>query len=205
MQKAIEIGVYGFEFDIQMSRDGAPVVIHDETLERTTSGSGLVSGYTLEELQKLDAGNGEKIPTLKQVIEFTDKRCNLFIELKAENATKPVADIVKDSVNSMGWIYEQFFVCSFNHLQLVEIRKLNSNIKTCALFVGIPASLAQIAYEVGSFALNPCIHHISKDLVDDAHRRGLKVFTWTADKKREIEKAFAMGVDGIISNFPDMI
>src|SRR5271154_1852254 len=90
MKKALSFGVHGFEFDIQMSKDGEPVVIHDDTVDRTTNGSGLVSGYTLRELQMLAIQGGERIPSLRNVLDVVDKRCRLFIELKAENATKPV-------------------------------------------------------------------------------------------------------------------
>ncbi len=205
MRKAIELGVYGFEFDIQLSKDGIPVVIHDETLERTTNGNGLVSDFTLKELQEFDAGNGEKIPSLQDVINMVDKRTRLFVELKAEASTKPVADIINNAAKNLGWGYEQFFICSFNHQQIAQSRKFIPEVRTCALLVGIPVTLAQIAVEAGAWSLNPAVHHTNKALVDDAHKRGLKVMVWTADKPEEIAKARALKVDGIISNFPDRI
>ncbi len=205
MRKALEIGVHGFEFDIQMSADNEPVVMHDDTLDRTTNGKGLVSGYTVEELKRFDAGEGERIPTLRDVIDLVDKRCRLFIELKAEEATYSVADIIENSVKNLGWNYEQFFVCSFNHLQIAHIRAINPNIRTCALFVGIPINLAQLALDAGAWSINPSIHHINQSLVDDAHIRGLKVLVWTANNAEEISKARKLGVDGIISNFPDKV
>ena len=205
MRKALELGVHGFEFDIQLSKDGQPVVIHDETLERTTDGKGLVQDFTLAELQELDAGDGEKIPSLRNVIDMVDKRCRLFIELKAEDSTKPVADLLAHCVQQLGWSYEQFFVCSFDHLQIAHIRALNPDIRTCALLVGIPVSLAAIAAEAGAWALNPAILHTSQALVDDAHKRGLKVMGWTANSPAHIARGRALKLDGIISDFPDRI
>ncbi len=209
MRKALEIGVDGFEFDIQLSKDGIPVVIHDDTLERTTNGKGLVSDFTLKELQKLDAGNsnflGEKIPTLQNVIDMVDRRTNLFIELKAEGATKPVADIINNAVNNLGWSYEQFFICSFNHQQIAISRALIPKVRTCAILVGIPVTLAEIAVQAGAWALSSAIHHTNQALVDDARARGLKVMVWTADKPEEITKARSLKVDGIISNYPDRL
>lgn len=202
---ALDLDVHGFEFDIQLSRDGEPMVIHDETLERTTNGKGLVIDFTAAELQQLDAGKGEKIPTLRNVLELVDKRCRLFIELKAEHSAFPVADIIKHSVEHMGWSYEQFFVCSFDHLQIASVRTINSNIHTCALLVGIPVSLAAIAQEAGAMAINPNIHHMNTQLVEDAHKRGLKVFTWTVNTATDIAKAKAYRVDGIMSDFPDRL
>jgi glycerophosphoryl diester phosphodiesterase len=209
IRKALDMGVHGFEFDIQLSKDGVPVVIHDATLERTTTGTGLVSDYDFSQLQKLEAGNdlfpGERIPSLQQVLDLVDKRCRLFIELKSDIATEAVVRILRHYTKHMGWHHEQLYVCSFDHLQLTTVRTLEPALRTCALITGIPVSLAAIASEAHAWAINPCIHHINQGLVDDAHRRGLRVITWTANHKTDIAKAKALGVDGIISNYPDRI
>jgi glycerophosphoryl diester phosphodiesterase len=205
MKEALSLGVHGFEFDIQMSKDGEPVVIHDETLDRTTNGKGLVSQFTLSELQQLDAGKGERIPSLRNVLDLVDKRCRLFIELKADNATQAVADILSHYVSSLGWSYEQLFIISFNHPQLVDIRNINPEFRTGINLVGIPVSLAAIAQEAGAWSINPAIGHTNQKLVDDAHRRKLKVFTWTANDPLHIAKAKSLGVDGIVSDYPDRL
>ena len=205
MRKALEFGVDGFEFDIQMSKDGEPVVIHDNTLDRTTNGSGNVCDYTLKELQELDAGLGEKIPSLRNVFDMVDRRCRLFIELKAEDSALPVVEIIENYVRHHGWNYEQIFVSAFDHFQIDEVRQKNSQIRTCALLVGIPLSLAAIAQEAGAWAINPCLEHMNRALVDDAHKRNLKVFTWTCKTLQSIARAKAFGVDGIISDYPDLI
>lgn len=205
MKKALELGVHGFEFDIQLSKDGEPVVIHDDTLERTTSGKGSVSDYTWQELQQFDAGSGEKIPTLRNVLDLVDKRCRLFVELKAQGAEAPVADILKHYVDNMGWTYEQFYICAFDHMQIAAIRKFNPAFRTSALIAGIPVSLAAIAQEAGAWSINPNINHIHKALVDDAHRRSLKVLTWTTNTPAQIAKAKDLGVDGMFSDYPERL
>jgi glycerophosphoryl diester phosphodiesterase len=209
IEKALAFGVDGFEFDIQLSKDGEPMVIHDDTLERTTNGTGLVADYTMAELQQFDAGQGkaenQTIPSLKDVIALVDKRCRLFIELKAEHSTVPVVEQITHSVLEQGWDYDQFYICSFDHLQLLSVRTMNTRIRTCALFAGIPVTLAAMAIDAGAWSINPCIHHISQRLVDDAHRRGLKVLTWTVNRPEHIEKAHRLGVDGIFSDFPDLL
>ncbi|MBY0406903.1 MAG: hypothetical protein K2Q01_04375 [Rickettsiales bacterium] len=208
VQKALDLHVDGFEFDIQLSKDGHPMVIHDDTLERTTNARGIVAQHTLHELQQIDASQGktlfQKIPSLQDIIDLVDKRCRLFIELKAEHCEKQVAEHIKRSVNN-GWSYEQFYVCAFDHAQLAETRKLNDRIRTCALFAGIPVSLAAMGTEAGAWSINPCIHHMNRELVQDAHRRGLKVVTWTVNHPAHIEKARALGVDGIFSDYPDRL
>lgn len=205
MRKAIELGCDGFEFDIQLSHDNIPVVIHDDSLERTTNGKGLVSNFTLEQLQKLNAGNGEKIPSLREVISMVNKRCRLFIELKAEKSVKPVVEEIANAVSNLGWDYEQFSVCSFNHLQIAEIHSYLPQLQTGALFVGIPVTLSQIAVEAGAWSLNSALYHTSRTLVDDAHSKGLKMLVWTANTPEEIATAKKLGVDGVFSNFPDRI
>jgi len=205
MRRALELNLDGFEFDIQLSKDNIPVVIHDDTLERTTNGKGLVSNFTLEELQCLDAGDGEKIPSLMDVIKLIDNKCRLFIELKAEHSEKPVADIITHAVKNLGWDYEHFYICSFNHNQIKFMKDMIPQIKTCALLVGIPVTLAQIAVEAGAWSINPAIDHVTMEFIDDAHKRGLKVLAWTADAKEQIDRAHSLKVDGLFSNFPDRL
>lgn len=203
MQKALELGVQGIEFDIQLSKDGEPMVIHDETLDRTTNGKGAVSDFTYQELQPFKTENGENIPHLNDVFALVDKRCDLLIELKTD-AMPQVEKIIRQAV-AKGWRYEQLWVLSFNHLQLVEIRRLNPGIKTCASFEAIPVTLAQLATDAGASAIGPYHGALHQALVDDAHKRGLKVFTWTVNAPVDIAQAKALGVEGIISDYPERI
>ncbi|MDX2073905.1 MAG: glycerophosphodiester phosphodiesterase family protein [Alphaproteobacteria bacterium] len=202
-RRAIEMGVDGIEFDIQLSKDGEPVVIHDESLERTTSGSGNVADFTYAELQKFDAGNGEKIPHLNDVFALADKRCELLIELKCD-AVAVVEKIIRAQV-AKGWKYEQLPVLSFNHFWLQDIRRINPEILTCASFEAIPVSLAAIGSEAGAGIIGPYVGAITQALVDDAHARGMKVVTWTANTPEQIAAAKALGVDGIISDYPERL
>lgn len=202
-KKALELGVAGVEFDIQLSLDNEPMVIHDDTLERTTNGKGLVREHSYAELSKLDAGRGEKIPHLNDIFELFANKIELFIELKSDAAAQ-VEKVIRAWVKK-GWDYKNIWVISFNHLQLVEIRKLNPNIQTGALLVGIPVTLAQVAADAGAQSLNPAVHHMNKALVDDAKKRGLKVITWTANDPHTIAKARALGVDGAFSDYPERL
>jgi len=203
MQKALDLGCAGFEFDIQLSKDGEPMVIHDDTLERTTNGTGLVASHSYAELQKLDAGKGEKIPHLNDVFALAQNTCELFIELKSDAAVA-VEKVIRAWV-AKGWDYKNIWVISFNHLQIAEIKKLNPQIQTGALLVAIPVTLAQIAVDAGAMSLNPAVHHVNQALVDDAHKRGLKVITWTANDVHAINKAKSLGVDGVFSDYPERL
>jgi len=198
-RKALELGVAGVEFDIQLSKDGQPMVIHDATLDRTTNGKGAVSNFTYAELKKLDAGGGQKILHLRDVLTLVDKRCDLLIELKTD-AMAQVEKIIRDAVAN-GWRYDQLWVLSFNHFQLKEICRINPSIKTCASFEQMPTALP----DIGAAAIGPYIGALNQALVDDAHKRGLKVFTWTCNTPEDITKAKALGVDGIIGDYPDRL
>lgn len=203
VRKALELNVSGFEFDIQLSKNGEPVVIHDDTLERTTNGKGLVADYSFKELQQFDAGQGEKIPHLNEVFALADKRCDLIIELKA-NAAEAVEACINTWI-SKGWHYDRIWVVSFNHQQLTQIRRLNPSIQTGALFECIPVRLAALATDAGAEAICPYVGCMNKALVDDAHKLGLKVITWTANTPRDIAYAKSLGVDGIMSDFPERL
>ncbi len=93
--KALELGVDGIELDVHVCKSGEVVVIHDERVDRTTNGKGQVKEMTLKELKELDAGKGERIPTLEEVLDFVDRRAFIDIELKAEGIGNSVADIVR--------------------------------------------------------------------------------------------------------------
>jgi len=142
-RKAVEVGATGLEFDVQLSKDGAVVVIHDEKLERTTNGSGLVKDYTLEELQRLDAGTwfdeefaGEKMPTLDQILdEFASTELIFNIELKSGIVLYPgLEEKVIEEVKRRN-LTDQVVLSSFNHYSLVTCRELNKEIRTGMLYV----------------------------------------------------------------------
>lgn len=203
-RKALELGVDGYEFDIQLSKDGEPVIIHDDTLERTISAKGAVSAYTYEELKQFRTkDSGEAIPHLDDIFALSMGQCDLLIELKAY-AVEPVERCIRAWV-AKGWDYANIWVLCFDHAQLVAIKKLNPNIQTGALIEGIPVSLAQVAVDAGAQALCPYVGSMNQALIDDAHKHGLKVFTWTANKPRDIERARALGVDGIMSDYPERL
>src|SRR5262245_46192344 len=93
--RAIELGCHRTELDVQVSADGTAVVMHDATVDRTTDGRGAVSALTVAELKKLDAGAGEKIPTLEEVMDLCRHKIDLQIELKAKKSPALVADLIK--------------------------------------------------------------------------------------------------------------
>jgi len=204
-QRAIEFGVDMIELDIHLCHSGELVVIHDETVDRTTNGSGRVEDKSLAELQSLDAGFGQKVSTLIEVLNFINKRVKVNVELKGEGTVEPLCEVIQKYISKHSWSYGDFYVSAFDHYKLRKMHLLDKKIKTGALLVGRPIGLAEFATQVNAFSVNLCYQYVDEEFIADAHRRGLKVFVWTVNEPDDIKKIIELGVDGICSNYPDRL
>ncbi|HSX09626.1 MAG TPA: glycerophosphodiester phosphodiesterase family protein [Candidatus Saccharimonadales bacterium] len=202
-KKALEMGVDGIELDVHLSKDGHVVVLHDPFLLRTTKTFGWVSKKLLKELQQLDAGKGEKIPTLQEVLNLVDKRVKVNIELKAKGTARAVSEIIKIYVATKKWKYDNFFVSSFDHKELLEFKKLIPQIKIGAIIIGINIQFEKYKKELGAYSVSMWLPCVTKSVVQKAHKRGLKVFVYTVNDVKKMNKMKELGVDGIIGNYPD--
>ncbi len=127
--KALELGVDMVELDVFCCRSGELVVIHDESVDRTTNGKGLVAEMDYDALCRLDAGCGEKIPLLSEVFDLVDRRTKINIELKGEAVASSVVILIEKYVREKGWHYDDFLVSSFDHSQLQDVRSINEELK----------------------------------------------------------------------------
>lgn len=196
---AMEIGVDAVEIDVHLSKDKEIVVIHDATVDRTTNGTGAVSSYTLEEMKRLDAGKGETIPTLQEVMDLIHGKVKLVIELKDEGTEEPVVDLIQRN-----GLMENVYVISFWHRLVRTVKDIEGRIKTGVLFVGCPVD-ASIAARVSADALVMKYTFVDKRFVDTAHKEGLTVFVWNIDDPRLVKPYADMGVDGMGSNDPRVL
>ena len=198
--RAIDLGVDQVEIDVHLTKDWKLAVIHDATLDRTTNGHGLVSDYTLAELKQFDAGKGERIPTLQEVIDIIRGKVTLQIELKELD----VVDLVVEEIeqNKMA---EEVVVTSFWHQAVKRVKEINSRIETEVLFVCSPIDAVQLARNAKADALHPNLNFVEVSMVDEAHRHDLKVRVWNADDERQITRMVDLGVDAIGSNRPDLL
>lgn len=206
LQKAIDMGVDGIECDVHVCKSGEAVVIHDATLNRTTNGKGKVANHTLAQLKKLDAGEGEEIPTLEEYITALKGRI-LFIEIKDPRAVKEVARVIRRCVEKKGLKYEQLPVISFLWDALMEIKSTNPRILIGASpkTKPMPKTFAARAKAAGMWSANPCIDKLTQATVDNIRKHGLKMFVWTANTPAKISKAKKLKVDGIMSDYPDLL
>lgn len=203
IRRGLELGAEWIEIDVY-AVEGRLIVIHDDTLDRTTNGRGLVEEHTLEQLRSLDAGKGEKIPFLEEVFELVDRTAGINVELKGKNTARLAAPFLREQL-SRGWTADQLLVSSFNHRELAEFKALAPEIRIGALLVALPVDNAALAERLGAFSINPSVDHVDKELVEDAHRRGLKVFVFTVNSPRAIRRMTALGVDGVFSDYPDRV
>jgi glycerophosphoryl diester phosphodiesterase len=200
ISEAIKLGADQIEIDAQLTADHRVVVIHDEIVDRTTDGSGRVAYYTFEGIRNLDAGLGEKIPTLEEVIEVVKGKAILQIELKGRNVQDEVVRIVKklDMVNEV-------VLTSFRHESVRRAKALEPKLRTGVLFLCVPIDSTQLAINAHANNLHPNVDYIDSMMVEAAHRSGLKVFVWNADTQEKAKEMLRYGVDGIGTNRLDLI
>jgi glycerophosphoryl diester phosphodiesterase len=205
---AIAAGAAMCELDVQLTRDGAVIVIHDDTVDRTTDGTGQVAELTLEEIKRLDASakfkggaiGGERIPTLDEVFEVTAGKCGLNIELKAGGLEHQVAQIM-NARNAFGGS----IVSSFDWEWLKKTQQIDRRIRIGLLTDDKPVDLMMNAVAMRAYAINPHCDIVTADLCTAAHQRGFKVFTWTVDSEPRMRALIECGVDGIMTNYPERL
>lgn len=208
LQKAIELGVDAIELDVQLCKSGELVVIHDDTVDRTTDGSGFVKKIKLKDLKKLDAGMGERIPTLEEVLNLADRRVKVNIELKGPKTAKPVMKLIDEYIRIKGWNLDDFIISSFKRKELREARAFNPLIQLGVL-ISKPRLIDRwsfrFAQKIRANFIGPGMKLATKRFVQKAHTHGFKVFVWTANDPKDIKKLIKSGVDGIFCDYPDRL
>ncbi len=198
---AFEQGADGVELDVMLSSDQQLVVIHDDTVDRTTDGTGRVCDLTLAELKQLDAGDGEAIPTLAEVLDRFGGRFPINIELKNYNSVLDalpltVAEMVRDY--SMA---DSILVSSFNPFNFSRFHRVLPDVPRGMLT--FPGRARNILYRLFRYeALHPYFKDVDETLVQAVHARGQQINVWTVDEAAEIRHLAKLGVDMIITNQP---
>ena len=191
----------GIEIDVYQLGNEL-VVIHDRWVSRTTNGNRLLSDYTLEQLQTLDAGQGQFVPTLWQVLQQVQGQCLMNIEIKGVHDLSLVNQCINKAVNQLNFKPEQFIVSSFNHHILAAFRNIAPAIKIGALTGSNPLNHAYFAQQLQAYSVNVDASFIDQAFVKDAHIRGLKMFAYTVDEPEDLLRLQAWGVDGVFCNGP---
>ncbi|SFB03068.1 glycerophosphoryl diester phosphodiesterase [Flavobacterium swingsii] len=198
-QKAIELKVDGIELDVHLSSDGEIMVIHDETIDRTTSGNGLVKNFTSLELKQFG------IPTLTEVLDLMNHHFFVNIELKSNDSVGKVITLIEKQVSEKNWNYNSFMISSFLWTDLEVVSQTNNQIKIGVLTEDSIEKALTFAREIKAFSINPYFKLLNSENVKLMHNEGFQIHTWTVNSPEDITFAKSLHVDAIISDFPDKI
>ena len=200
IRRGIALGVDFVELDVQRTRDGRLVVMHDKFVDRTTDGTGLVSEMTWDELQLLDAGNGEGIPCLEEALAAANGHAGAILEAKTPGIGPAMHRVVRASAFS-----DQVIYASFLHGEILEIRKIDPLARTMALMECVPVSGAALARDAKATLVGLSIDCVTAEFIAALHDAGLEVLLYTVNDPRLIHCAIEFGADGIISDYPERI
>ncbi|NHI89943.1 MAG: glycerophosphodiester phosphodiesterase [Candidatus Thorarchaeota archaeon] len=197
-KNAWNMGAHMIELDVHETLDGKLVCIHDSTVERTTNGTGAVHALDYRELAEFDAGNGESVPLLEDVLKFAFGRLQVNIELKVIGVEQEVINLVERHE-----MVPNILVSSFLHATLQTIYELNESIATAILVKEPIEDIISYALGFNVNAVNPHHRLITRELVEDLHSASLKVYPWTVNDSPRMKTLYSLGVDGVVTDYPD--
>ncbi len=203
VRKALSLDVDAVEIDVYNVEDNL-VVIHDRNLSRTTNGTGYLTEKSFQYLRSLDAGKGEQIPTLREVIDTVNKQALINIELKGSNTAKLVVALIQEYLNQ-GWSEGDFVVSSFNHYELHQVKALAPQIKTGMLIYGLPWEYIAIAQKLQADIVIASLDYATVELIDAVHQHNLAVWIYTVNEPNDINRLRALQVDAIFTNYPERV
>lgn len=216
--KAFEMKADYIEIDVQMTKDGELIAIHDTTVDRTTDGTGAVSDFTREEIQQLDAGSwfseeftGEQVPTFEEILDAYRGKIGLLIELKSPELYPGIEEKVADALKERNMHKpnnQKVIIQSFNHESVQTSKKLVPKIPHGVLAGTAWADVTdeQLA-EFATYAdyFNPNKNIVTGELVERVHTAGMDIYPYTVNNQEEVNRLLELGVDGIITDFPEYV
>jgi glycerophosphoryl diester phosphodiesterase len=200
LERGIELGADFVEIDVQRTLDGRLVLMHDKFVDRTTDGTGTLCEMSLEDIRQLDAGNGQQVPLLEEALRVVGNRAGIVVEC----ITPGIGAQVYREVREFGFNAPVIF-SSFLHKEIRAIRALDAKAMTMALIEAVPIVQTAFAQESGATHAGIALDSLTSEFCNALHHAGLTVFAYTADTTQQIHFAKKLGVDGIISNFPDRL
>ncbi|PIB38244.1 glycerophosphodiester phosphodiesterase [Maribacter sp. 4G9] len=205
VQKAMDLGVDMIEIDVFKIQSGEIVVFHDETVDELTNGPGKIEEYNIFDLSKLIVNGGHKIPMLQDVLKLIDNKVALNIELKGDKTADKVNYIMNYYIEKKGWSPENFIISSFKWDELREMRKLNPTVQIAVLTEDNPVDAIPVAKEVNAVAINPYYKNLDMESAKKIRKAGFKINVWTVNEDFDIDAMKKIGVDGIITNYPERV
>lgn len=203
IEKAIELKAPMIEIDVFQIASGELVVFHDGQLDRLSNGTGPIVSYDWKSLSEVVLDGGHSIPLLSEVLAVVKGKAKLNIELKGPHTALPVLALLEPLLAAGEWTLEDIILSSFDWPLLMQARLQNSRIPIAVLTEGDPLDAIDMARSVQASAINPYFKSLNPEVVKKIQAAGYQVFTWTVNSPEDLAAMKAMGVDGIITNFPD--
>ncbi|MCD2501350.1 glycerophosphodiester phosphodiesterase [Clostridium sp. NSJ-145] len=212
-EKAIEVGVDGMEFDVQLTKDGEIVIIHDETIDRTSNGSGRVKDFTYEELLQYDFSasfTGQfgyiKIPLLREYFDLV-KDTEIISNIELKNSVYDYEDLeekVYELIVEYG-LDKKVIISSFNHESIIKMKKIDSEIKCGFLSDCWMIEPGKYTKAYGIECFHPAGYYLTGEKVKAIHNEGIEVNVWLGKEPMDYRKLIDMEIDVLISNDPDIV
>lgn len=203
--KALELGVDGIEIDVFRCASGELVVFHDQTLEKLTNATGYIEQLDLDSIRNIEVLNGFTIPTLEEVLNLINGRVMLNIELKGSQTAILTDQMLQTFFEKETWSAEKILISSFDWEELKLFYEVNQKVPIAILTEDDPLDALPIAKELNAVAINPNYKSLNKENLTKIHKKGLKIYPWTVNQPEEISALLALGVDGIITDFPERV
>ena len=199
---AIGMGVDYVEIDVQPTRDGRLVVFHDRTMRRLTDLHGYVRDYSFVELtEKANLYNGQKIPSFEAVCDLVSKsNVGLFVEIKSPGFESPILKTLHNYFDISSCL-----IGSFYHRSILKLKQMAPTVKTVALMAGVPLTTRNIVCDAQCNYLGLGVGSLDEQQIQEARSEGCGVIVWTVDEAEELPLLCELGIDGVVSNFPDKI
>ncbi len=205
IQKALDLGVDMIEIDVFNIASGETMVFHDETLDRLANAGGKIEDWRFYDLRQVILDGGHKIPRLQDVLKLVDNKVRLNIELKGAGTVNRVNFITDYYIKERGWTLDNFLISSFKWDELREMRKMNPNIPIAILTEADPLDAIPIAKELNAEAINPNFKRLTAQNNLAIQEAGFKIYPWTVNDPQDIIAMKRLGVDGIITNYPERV
>jgi len=207
VKKAIQLNVDGIEIDVFKSKTGELVVYHDPFLSRLSNSNAFIEQISLDSIKKVELKGGLSIPTLKEVIDIIPEKIFLNIELKGSNTAFKTNKVIIEYLKEFNLPPSKFIISSFRWDELKKFRDLNKDIPIAILVDSLYKidNAIKLAKEINAIALNPNNKFITKKIVNKIQSNNIKVFPYTINSPKNIKRMKLMGVDAIITDYPERI
>src|SRR6056300_19909 len=207
VEKAIDLKVDGFEIDVFKSKSGEIIVYHDPSLSRLSNSTAFIEQISLDSIKKIELIGGLSIPTLYEVIDIITEKIFLKIELKGQNTAYETNKIIIKYLSESNLTSSKFIISSFRWDELKKFRNVNKDVPIAILVDSLYKidNAIKLAKEINAIALNPNNKFITQEIVKKIQSNNIKVYPYTINTPKNINRMKSMGVDAIITDFPERI